>query len=300
MLSALDVKFQGRDRVIAACLLEGAGGVALVDPGPTSSLAGLRAALAARGRQLADIADILLTHIHLDHAGATGAIVEAHPRVRVHVHERGAPHLIDPSRLMNSAARLYGADMERLWGAMVPVPDANVHRLAGGETIRAAGRELRVAYTPGHASHHVSYFDPQTRTALVGDTAGVRVGTWSVVLPPTPPPDINLEAWEASLAAILAWEPEALFLTHFGQFTDPAGHFAELRRWMGKLRELAASVQANASLDDNARMTAFASMLEQRIGAEAGAGAAAACSRAVRFEHCWLGLQRYLQRRAGA
>jgi glyoxylase-like metal-dependent hydrolase (beta-lactamase superfamily II) len=298
MLTALDVNFLGHPRVIASCLLEGGGSVALVDPGPTTTLPGLRAALAERGRQLADVEDVLLTHIHLDHAGATGAILREHPRVRVHVHERGAPHMIDPTRLMKSASRLYGADMERLWGEMVPVPEANVHALAGGETVRAAGRELRVAYTPGHASHHVSYFDPETRTALVGDTGGVRIGAWSVVLPPTPPPDIDLEAWEASLSAILAWQPDALFLTHFGRFADPVAHVDEFRRWMGELREIAVSVLADGSLDDEGRTNGFVSRLEARIAGRAGADAAAACARAVPFAHCWLGLERYLGRRS--
>jgi glyoxylase-like metal-dependent hydrolase (beta-lactamase superfamily II) len=298
-LTALDVNYLGQPHVIAACLLEGrGGGVALVDPGPTTALPGLRAALAAHGRSLADVEAILLTHIHLDHAGATGAIVREHPSIRVHVHERGAPHMIDPTRLMRSASRLYGADMDRLWGEMVPVPEANVQALAGGERIAAAGRELRVVYTPGHASHHVCYFDPDTRTALVGDTGGIRIGAWPVVLPPTPPPDIDLDAWEASLQAILAWEPASLFVTHFGQFHDPADHAGSLRVWLAELHELAASILADASLDDDGKTRVFAARLEERIASEAGAEAAAACARAVPFAHCWLGLRRYLSQRA--
>jgi len=298
MLSALDVKFLGQPGMIAAGLIDGGGsGVALVDPGPTTSLAGLRAALASRGRDLADVEDILLTHIHLDHAGGTGAIVREHPRVRVHVHERGAPHMIDPSHLMRSAARLYGADLERLWGEMVPVPDANVRVLSGGETIRAAGRDIRTAYTPGHASHHVSYFEPGTRTALVGDTGGVRVGAWPVVLPPTPPPDVDLDAWSESLDKVRAWAPEAVFLTHFGAFGDAGAHLDELRRWIGEVRSVAESVLSDDALNADERGRAFAARLEERIAAHAGADAAAACARAMSFANSWLGLERYLGRR---
>lgn len=301
MLNVLDVNHLGRPQVIAACLLEqGGGGVALVDPGPASALPGLRAALAEHGRDLADVADILLTHIHLDHAGATGAIVREHPLIRVHVHERGAPHLIDPSRLLHSASRLYGAEMDRLWGETVPVPAVNVRGLSGGETIAAAGRHLRVAYTPGHASHHVSYFDPVTGTVLAGDIGGIRIGGWPVVLPPTPPPDIDLEAWESSLATILAWDPKAVFVTHFGRFADPARHIGQLRRWIGELRDLAAAVLADASLDQDGKARAFGERLEERIASVAGTEAAAACARAVSFRQCWLGLERYFNPRAGS
>jgi glyoxylase-like metal-dependent hydrolase (beta-lactamase superfamily II) len=294
VLTTIDVNYRGRERVIAACLLEGPRGVAIVDPGPAASLAGLCAALAARGLELADVHDILLTHIHLDHAGATGTILRDHPRIRVHVHERGAPHMVDPSRLLRSAARLYGPDMKRLWGEMAPVPPERVRVLTGGETIRAAGRDVLVAYTPGHASHHVSYFDPETRTALVGDTGGVRVGVSPVVLPPTPPPDVDLEAWDVSLNAIAGWQPATLFLTHFGRFGDPEAHLVELRRWLGELRGLATAVLG--AVPPEGRMAAFASGLEQRITERAGAEAAAAYARAVPFEHCWLGMARYLEK----
>ncbi len=299
MLTVLDVNFLGHRQVIASCLLEGGSdGVALVDPGPSTSLAGLRAALAGKGRGLADVDTILLTHIHLDHAGGTGTIVREHPRVQVYVHERGAPHMIDPARLMSSAARLYGADMERLWGEMAPVPAANVHVLSGGETVRAAGRDLRVAYTPGHASHHVSYFDPETGTALVGDTGGVRVGAWPIVLPPTPPPDIDVEAWDTSLDRILAWKPAQLLLTHFGGFADPGSHLDEFRQWMGELLAIAVAVRSDGSLDESARMASFGAALHARVADRAGEDAAAAYARAVPFEHCWLGLARYLSRKS--
>ena len=154
---------------------------------------------------------ILLTHIHFDHAGATGALVRRWPDVEVWVHERGAPHLIDPSRLTASATRLYGDDMKRLWGEVIAVPEANLRVLTGGETIGP----WRVEYTPGHASHHVSYLHEPTGTAFVGDVGGVRV-EGGPTIPPTPPPDIDIELWHESLDTVAAWDPARLAITHFG------------------------------------------------------------------------------------
>lgn len=298
MFSPLDVNFLGHPRVIASCLLEGgAGGVTLIDPGPSTSLDGLRAALAVRGRDLSDVDTILLTHIHLDHAGGTGTIVREHPHIQVYVHERGAPHMVDPSRLMKSAARLYGADMDRLWGEMAAVPEANVHALRGGECIRAAGRQVQVEYTPGHASHHVSYFDPETRTAFAGDTAGVRVAVPLMVLPPTPPPDVDFEAWEVSIERILAWRPERVFVTHFGPFEAPGEHLAELRARSREWVAAGAALLADPTLSDEERMARFVEQVSGTINERVGEDAAGDYSLAIPFQHCWLGLVRYLTRK---
>ncbi len=148
---------------------------------------------------------LLLTHIHFDHAGASGSLVERWPDLRVYVHERGAKHMMDPTRLYNSARRLYGDDMERLWGEMLPVPEANLEILSGGETIRDGA--YKVQYTPGHASHHVSYL--HDGTAFVGDVGGVRIRPESMTIPPTPPPDVDVEAWHESIALVRAWRPRA-------------------------------------------------------------------------------------------
>ena len=226
-LSAIDLRFLGRPHAIAAALVQGSGGVALIDPGPTTCLGTLEAEMARRGARLADLTHILLTHIHLDHAAATGTIVRAHPHVRVLVHEVGAPHMTDPARLIASATRLYGDDMERLWGEFAPVPAANVDVLTGGEHLEIAGRTFEVAYTPGHASHHVSYFDRSSGVAFVGDTAGMSIDG-GYVLPPTPPPDIDLDLWRGSIAAIDAWSPGTLFLTHFGPVVRVATHLQTL------------------------------------------------------------------------
>jgi ribonuclease BN (tRNA processing enzyme) len=156
-LSYIDLHFRGRPRIIATAVVRGPDGVALIDPGPTSTLPALRAGLAEAGLSLRDVRALLLTHIHLDHAGATGTIVREHPELRVYVHERGAPHMIDPSKLLASATRLYGDMMDQLWGEVAAVPAESIDVLRGGERISAGSRDFDVAYTPGHASHHVSY-----------------------------------------------------------------------------------------------------------------------------------------------
>src|SRR4029078_3534156 len=217
-LDYVDLSLLGVPEVIATAVLHHASGVALIDPGPSTTHENLKESLRKKGISLADVRQVLLTHIHLDHAGVTGALLRENPAIEVIVHERGAPHMIDPGKLLASAGRLYGADMDRLWGAFVPVPAARVRPMTGGERIVAAGRELQVAYTPGHASHHVSYFDAASRVAFVGDTAGIRRTGRDHIMPPTPPPDIDLDAWRASEDRILAWEPDTLFLTHFGPF----------------------------------------------------------------------------------
>src|SRR5262249_39730544 len=153
------------------------------------------AGLERAGISIADVRTLLLTHIHLDHAGATGTLIRENPSLRVYVHEKGAPHMADPAKLIASATRLWGNDMDRLWGEMRPVPAECMTIVRGGERIVAGGRDFDVAYTPGHASHHVSYFSRDTGIAFVGDTAGVRLQAGQYILPPTPPPDIDLEAW---------------------------------------------------------------------------------------------------------
>src|SRR5262245_35934725 len=193
----------GRPHVIGCWEVDGC----LVDPGPQSSMDTLLEALGDEQPRA-----LLLTHIHLDHAAATGAIVRRWPDLEVYVHERGAPHLVDPSRLLASAERLYGDAMERLWGEIVPVPERSIRALAGGETVLG----MRVAYTPGHASHHVCYLHEETGTAFVGDVAAVLIPGTNLVVPPTPPPDIDIETWKDSIGTVEGWRPERLAVTHFG------------------------------------------------------------------------------------
>lgn len=223
----IDVRFQGAEQAVCAHVIDGF----VVDPGPESSVGALLDALgdqAPRG--------VLLTHIHLDHAGAAGALVERWPDLEVWVHEHGAKHVIDPSRLVASATRIYGDAMERLWGRVVPVPEGNVRILTGDA---GAAEGFTWAWTPGHAIHHVAYLHGETGIAFAGDVAGVRIAD-GPILPPTPPPDIDVDAWHASIDRVAAWAPSALAITHFGTFADVAPHLrrlhAELDRWAAVAR----------------------------------------------------------------
>jgi glyoxylase-like metal-dependent hydrolase (beta-lactamase superfamily II) len=239
-LSWIDLLFRRHPRAIATVVVRSSGALALIDPGPTSCLETLELGLQAQGARLSDVTDLLLTHIHLDHAGATGTIVRRVPHVRVVVHERGAPHMADPARLLASATRLYGDRMDELWGEFAPVPEENITVVSGGERIDAGGRTFEIAYTPGHASHHVSYFDRSSRVAFVGDTGGVCIDG-GYILPPTPPPDIDIEAWQGSVARIEAWSPATIFVTHFGPVNSVTTHLQTL---LQNLEMMAALVRA--------------------------------------------------------
>ena len=294
-LSWIDLQFGGRPNVIATGLVQGAAGAALIDPGPASCLAALEDGLQGHGVRWPDVRHILLTHIHLDHAGATGTIVRAHPHVRVLVHERGAMHVADPTKLLDSARRIYADRMDALWGEVAAVPADHLAVLTGGERVEVAGRTFEVAYTPGHASHHVSYFDASSGVAFVGDVAGVRIDG-GYVLPPTPPPDIDLDAWAASVDRILAWSPGTLFLTHFGPSTDVRAHLAAL---LDNLRMTAGMVRASLDDDraDQERRAAFADALRQELRRHMTDERMAGYAVAAAFEHLWNGLARYWRKK---
>jgi glyoxylase-like metal-dependent hydrolase (beta-lactamase superfamily II) len=273
----IDVRHLGRPRVIASWLV----GDVLIDPGPASSIGALLDGLdGVRPRAIA------LTHIHLDHAAATGRLCELWPGVEVWVHERGAPHMIDPSRLLDSATRLYGADMDRLWGEFLPVPEDRVTVLRGGERLGS----LEVAYTPGHASHHVSYWHPESATAFVGDVAGVRIEPLDYVLAPTPPPDIDIEAWHDSIDLIRAWQPARLAVTHFGAAANPPAHLdqldRQLDRWAARARET--------------DREGFARELREDVERECGPVDAACYQQGAPYEHIYDGLARYWAKRDAA
>jgi glyoxylase-like metal-dependent hydrolase (beta-lactamase superfamily II) len=224
--TVLDLNWMGRPHSIAAVLLESGGHHAILDPGPASTLETLRAELQSRGLSVSDLNAILLTHIHLDHAGASGSLLRENPNLRVFVHSNGAAHLADPSKLLASAGRLWGDDLPRLFGETLAVPEQNIQILEGAETLMAGTRKLEVIYTPGHASHHVTYFDEREGVAFAGDTAGIRIANGPYIMPATPPPDIDLAVWEQSFAAILDRQPSKLFVTHFGYAENPAKHIA--------------------------------------------------------------------------
>jgi glyoxylase-like metal-dependent hydrolase (beta-lactamase superfamily II) len=276
----IDVCFKGLDRVICCWRV----GDVLIDPGPESSVEHLLSALGdARPRAL------LLTHIHLDHAGATGALVKRWPDLDVYVHERGAPHVIDPSKLLSSAGRLYGEDnMKALWGEVLAVPAERVHVLRGGETISLAGG-FRVAYTPGHASHHVSYLHEDSGRAFVGDMAGVRIPPSHVTIAPTPPPDIDVEAWDASLDLIAAWKPASLALTHFGGVDEVEEQLEATR----------ASLHEFAELTRNGGPETVGTAVRDRVATTGDRLLQDAYAAAVPAEHIYQGLERYWRKRLG-
>jgi len=248
------------------------------------------------GQSLASVTHLLLTHIHLDHAGAAGTILRRHPGIRVVVHERGARHLVDPSKLVESASRLYGDAMERLWGEVAPVPERNLIVLTGGETIEAGGRAFEVAYTPGHASHHVCFFDRASGIAFVGDTAGVCVDG-GYVLPPTPPPDIDVELWLQSIQTIDRWRASTLFLTHFGPVTSaiPA-HLQSLADNLERSATLVRESLATEGTDDERKASYEARMMAE-LRAQMPEELARAYETAAGFRMSWPGLARYWRKR---
>ena len=297
-IDLIDVEHLGNPQVIAAAVVDTGSGHAIVDPGPESALTNLLSALEAAGRALTDVRHLLLTHIHLDHAGATGALVRRHPDLKVYVHEIGARHLVDPTKLLASAERLYGADMRRLWGEFVPVPGGNVRPLQGAQRLQVGGAGFEVAYTPGHASHHVSYLHQGSGTAFVGDTAGIRISGRDYLFPPTPPPDIDLEVWHTSLDRLAAWKPARLFLTHFGPAATVEPHLAEMRRRLAEWSE-----RVRASLDEPGDDAARAARFVERVGEDVRGRLSP--EEALRFEQgaglkfCWYGLARYWRKRGG-
>ncbi len=267
----IDLRHRGREKVIACFALDGV----LVDPGPQSCEDTLLEALGGEQPEA-----LLLTHIHFDHAGAAGALVVRWPELEVYVHERGARHLADPARLVASAARLYGGEdgLRETWGEVVPVPEDNLKVLTGGERVRG----FAVEYTPGHASHHVVYLHEGSGTAFVGDMAGVRIPPYDLTLAPTPPPDIDVDAWERSLDTIAAWEPDTLALTHFGTADDPPGQLAAVRE----------ALRWQAALAAEHDLEGFMAALHERIVASAP-GEVDAAEQAAPLDHLFLGLDRW-------
>jgi glyoxylase-like metal-dependent hydrolase (beta-lactamase superfamily II) len=296
-LSYVDLNFLGVPRIIATVVLHGPGGVALIDPGPSSTLPALRAALEHAGIAMADLRAIVLTHIHLDHAGATGTLVHQNPALRVYVHEKGAPHLVAPDRLIASATRLWGAEMDRLWGEFRPVPEHALTILRGGERFTAGARDLDVAYTPGHASHHVSYYNADSGVAFVGDTAGIRCADRGFVLPPTPPPDIDLEVWRDSLARIGRWRPATLFVTHFGPHAPAAAHLTEMAENLDLTAGLARASLGREGTDQD-REAWFTEEVRRELRKRHSEADAQAYEVAGRFDLNWRGLARYWRKKA--
>jgi glyoxylase-like metal-dependent hydrolase (beta-lactamase superfamily II) len=276
----IDLRHLGNDSVIASFVLDTEDGPALFDCGPTSAVTALKAGLAERGLRLQDVGHLLLSHIHLDHAGAAGVLVREHPGLQVHVSEIGAPHLVDPSRLERSARRLYGDSFDTLWGELAPVPEQNLHVVGR----RVVG--LDCFPTPGHAAHHVCYVDADG-TLYAGDAAGVRIEPNRGVLPPTPPPEIDVEAWETTIDELERRDPDRLALIHFGVADDPAHHLAELRL---TLLDWAESVEGGAGEDE------FIAYVRQEL--EVSGNDVGAYERAMPFWQSYAGLVRWAEKQA--
>jgi glyoxylase-like metal-dependent hydrolase (beta-lactamase superfamily II) len=276
----IDLHHLGRERVIASYLLDTDDGPALFDCGPATTVDALKAGLAVRGLALTDVRHLLLSHIHLDHAGAAGVLVREHPALQVHVSPIGAPHLVDPSRLEQSARRLYGDTFDSLWGELVPVPQENVHVVDG----RVLG--LESFPTPGHASHHVCYLDPDG-TLWAGDACGVRVLPGRSVLPPTPPPEVDVEAWQLTLDEIERRDPQRLALIHFGVAEDVGRHVTELGL---TLDDWAESVEGGATEEEFVEY-ALAELADS--GEDVGS-----YEQAMPFWQSYRGLERWAKKRA--
>lgn len=297
--TVLDTNWLGRPRSIAAVLLESDGHRAIIDPGPASTLPTLRQHLDSRGIGASDLNAILLTHIHLDHAGATGALIKENPNLEVYVHKAGMLHLADPSKLLASAERLWPGELGHLFGETLPVPFGNLRMLKGGETLALGSRNLDVVYTPGHASHHVSYCDSSDGTAFVGDTTGFHIEGEPFVVPLAPPPDIDLEVWNASLDAIMACAPARLFLTHFGYSNDPAAHIAEYRQNLQRWSALAEKI-LRSTPDERGGLQAFVSAASSEIERQVTGAEAEHYVFNCGLNLTWLGLRRYHRKRAEA
>jgi len=274
----LDLLHLAHERVIGCYLLDTDDGPALFDCGPASCFPTLVERLRERDLALTDVRHLLLSHIHLDHAGATGVLVREHPGLQVHVSEIGAPHLVDPSKLISSASRLYGDELEPLWGEIVPVPEDNVHVVGS----RVVG--LDCFPSRGHASHHVCYLDGDG-TLYAGDAAGVRIAPRPFVLPPTPPPDVDVEAWHATAAEIRRREPGRLALIHFGAFDDVGRHLDELERRLDDWTERVAGGVSEQEFVEAAL-------------ADVDPGSADEYATAMPFEQSYAGLRRYIAKRA--
>jgi glyoxylase-like metal-dependent hydrolase (beta-lactamase superfamily II) len=262
-IETIDLNFMNSKRVIASFLLLGEGEAAIVETGPTSCLDYLTNGLEENGVSPEEVSGVFLTHIHLDHAGASGHLAELLPNATFYVHEFGYPHLADPSKLVKSATRIYGERMDELWGETRPVPEDRLKVLEDKEEIEAAGGLLVAHDTPGHAYHHLAYLEPDSGALFAGDVAGVRLPGQSYVRPPTPPPEIDVEAWIGSINVIRRMDPASLWPTHFGSYDDVGRHLGELEQ---RLQDWLLFVEGQ--MDEGAEREEIAEQLKVKGDAE--------------------------------
>lgn len=296
----IDHDFLGVPGVIASFLLTGEDDdLTLIESGPTTTIETLLAGVRAAGFEPEQIHQLAVTHIHLDHAGSAGVLLRRFPQMRLLVHRLGAPHMIEPAKLLASATRIYGEDMDRLWGEFAPVPAERVDILDDGSTFRAGGRELTAYDTPGHATHHMAYFDPASGDLFTGDVGGVRLDRADYVRPPTVPPEFDREAWRASVGRLRALRPRRVCPTHFGAFDDPDWHFDDLLLRLGNW-----TGWVEAKLEQGVEVAAIKDELRRRGDAEIIAATGAAdllvpYEVATAYGMTVDGMARYFRKRAG-
>lgn len=296
-ITVIDLNFQDTTRVIAAYLVECGDELILIESGPSTCLDWLAHGVTAAGYDLGDITRIIVTHIHLDHSGSAGVIVRQHPHVRISVHPVGAPHLVDPTRLVRSAARIYGDEMERLWGEIAAVPNDRVDVLEDGGLVIAGNRRFRTVFTPGHASHHVAIYDEDSRTLFTGDAGGVRMPGSRYVAAPMPPPELDPPAWAASIDTMRAFAPERVALTHFGVYEDASWH---LDRVIPRVHELVAlGESAGDAISDTGAIAREVDALQRGYLGDAATGL---MMRRLNLANpdllAAMGLERYLRKRS--
>lgn len=296
-LGIIDLKFRGQDNLIAAYVIDSSDGLIIIETGPANAAEQLRQGIRELGRDPEDIRHIAVTHIHLDHAAAAGALLEELPEAMLYVHKVGARHMIDPSRLLDSAGRIYGDQMEALWGIMKPTPAERVVTIDDGDRLDLGGVVLDVLYTPGHASHHVAYSIAERGVVFSGDVAGVRIPPSDLVWPPTPPPDIDAEQWHASIQKLRDLAPQQLLLTHFGPVDNVNEHLDQLDTRIDRWVDLIAGLAG-----DGLEREELVQHLEQDAQKEMGAAGESAeaqgsVSNVTPFGMAVDGLTRYLQKR---
>jgi glyoxylase-like metal-dependent hydrolase (beta-lactamase superfamily II) len=296
-VETIDLNFMGTESVIASFLLLGEGSAAIVETGPTSCLDHLRGGLEANGVSPGDVREVFLTHIHLDHAGASGHLAELLPNATFYVHELGYPHLADPSKLVKSATRIYGERMDELWGEARPVPEERLVVLGDGEEVGVAGGRLVAYDTPGHAYHHLAYLEPESGSLFAGDVAGIRLPGQSYVRPPTPPPEIDVEAWVRSIGNIRKIEPATLHPTHFGSYDDVDRHLSELEQrlqdWLLFVEGRADEGASREEISEELKMKGDAEMLAEGAPPEESER----YDLAGNYEMLTAGILRYVERR---
>ncbi len=298
-VETVDLDFLGTEEIIGAFLLAGETSAALIETGPTSCLDALMQGIKDRGVSSEDIRQVFLTHVHLDHAGASGNLAEILPNATFYVHEIGYPHLADPSKLVKSATRIYGEMMDTLWGEMHPVPEDRLVTLSDGEEVQAAGTTITAHDTPGHAYHHHAYMEAESGTLFTGDVAGIRLPGQSYVRPPTPPPEIDVDAWQRSIEKVRNLDPRSIRLTHFGEYEDVERHLGELEQ---RLQEWLLFVESR--LDDGQSREEITDELATKGDAEilAEGGGSKEPDRyqlAGNYEMLVAGLARHVEKRRG-